>query len=449
MGRLSPHFVCQKCGFVSLKWMGCCESCGTWNSFVEETETEVKSKKRGSALHFASLKEAKTQPIARMTSDMPEFDRVLGGGVVPGSVVLLGGDPGIGKSTLLLQITTQLAQKFPCAYISGEEGIDQIRLRGRRLDMATSPLKLASTTSVADVIKSIEQEHFSLVIIDSIQTMSVQYTDAPPGTVSQIRAASNELIRVAKKSGVAMFFVGHVTKEGHLAGPRLLEHMVDTVLYFEGEKGHPFRILRAQKNRFGPTDEIGVFDMSEKGLREVKNPSELFLSQRLNGVAGSAVFAGVEGSRPLLAEIQALASPSHLPAPRRSVVGWDAGRLAMVLAILESRAGMNVSQKDIYLNVLGGLKLTEPATDVAVAAAILSCLLKKPLPLNTVMFGELSLSGEIRPVSRADARLKEAEKLGFKEALLPAALIKGNQSDAMTLRPLTHVKDLVHLLEAL
>ncbi len=447
MGRLSPHFVCQKCGFVSLKWMGCCESCGTWNSFVEESDVGTKTKKRGADLHFASLKGENTAPTSRMTSDMPEFDRVLGGGVVPGSVILLGGDPGIGKSTLLLQIATQLAQRFPCAYISGEEGIDQVRLRARRLKANHAPLKLASTTSVHDVIRSIEREHFALVVIDSIQTMAVDTIDAPQGTISQIRAASSELIRIAKKSGVSMFLVGHVTKEGMLAGPRLLEHMVDTVLYFEGEKGHPFRILRAQKNRFGACDEIGVFDMGEAGLQEVKNPSDLFLSQRHQGVAGSAVFAGIEGTRPLLAEVQALVSPSYLPTPRRAVVGWDTARLAMVLAVLESRAGIQVSQKDIYLNVLGGLKLSEPAADVAVACALLSCLFNKPLPLNTVMFGELSLSGEVRPAPRVDARLKEAQKLGFQAALLPDASLKSASSTDMELKPLRHIRDLVALLK--
>jgi len=447
MGRLSTHYVCQQCGFVSLKWMGKCESCGAWNTFVEEPDVSGKLKKSSRALNFVSLEE-KTRPLQkRMCSNMVEFDRVLGGGLVPGSVTLLGGDPGIGKSTLLLQITAQLSEQFPCVYISGEEGIDQVRLRAKRLDAAKAPLKFAATTAVGDIVQSLTGKQFALAVIDSIQTMHTRETDAPHGTIGQLRAASHELIRLAKQEGIAMILVGHVTKEGMIAGPRLLEHMVDTVLYFEGERGHPFRILRAQKNRFGPTDEIGVFDMYEKGLKEIQNPSVLFLSDREQSVVGSAVFSGIEGSRPLLIEIQALLSPSYLPAPRRSVVGWDMGRLSMILAILEARAGMNLSQKDVYLNVLGGLKIGEPAADLAASAALISCVLNKPLPVGVVCFGELSLAGEVRNVSRLEARLKESKKLGFKTALLPKGNAQSIKDDSMQLHFLNHIKDLVTFIQ--
>jgi DNA repair protein RadA/Sms len=445
----STQYVCQSCGFISPKWMGCCEGCGTWNSFIAETADTSKHKKRGGArLHFTALNEGRNNPVQRMKTHIGEFDRVCGGGLVPGSVVLLGGDPGIGKSTLLLQAAAALSKDLPCGYISGEEGLDQVRLRSERLGVSKTSLKLASSTSVEEVIRSLEQEHLSLAVIDSIQTMAVGHIDSPPGTIGQLRSASHELIRAAKKYGVALILVGHVTKEGALAGPRLLEHMVDTVLYFEGERGHPFRILRAQKNRFGASDELGVFDMAETGLKEVPNPSSLFLTHRNKDTTGSVVFPGIEGTRPLLAEIQALAAPSYLPSPRRSVVGWDTNRLAMVIAILETRAGLHFNQKDVYLSVVGGLKLTEPAADLAVAAALVSCLKKVPLPEDMVIFGELSLSGDIRPVTQREARLKEAAKLGFKTAIAPS---KKKEPDAagLTVKPLHTIKELVHFIESL
>jgi DNA repair protein RadA/Sms len=374
---------------------------------------------------------------------MLEFDRICGGGLTPGGVILLGGDPGIGKSTLLLQLAAHISKSQPVAYISGEEGVEQIQIRAQRLDVLGHSLVLASSTSVASIVKAInQQEKFSLVVVDSIQTVSVDYVESAPGTVAQIRASAHELIQAAKHKGVALILVGHVTKEGAIAGPRVLEHMVDTVLYFEGERTHPFRILRAIKNRFGPTDELGVFDMTHQGLKEVKNPSALFLGASQNSHPGSCVFAGVEGSRPLLVEVQALASSSFLNAPRRSVLGWDPNRLAMVLAVLETRCGINLASKDIYMNVVGGLRISEPAADLAVALALISCVRQVSLPARTLAFGELSLSGEIRPVSQSAARLKEGQKLGFEQAITPPLKAIKEVDAYQKMTPVSHVQEL-------
>jgi DNA repair protein RadA/Sms len=391
-------------------------------------------------LELVSL-DGKQQDTPRTPIGLHELDRVLGGGLVPGSAVLIGGDPGIGKSTLLLQVAARLAQSgMPCAYISGEESTGQIQLRARRLGLEQSHVTLATATSVRDILQTLETEHHKLVIIDSIQTMYIDNIDAAPGTVTQVRACSNALIRFAKQRDCAVFLVGHVTKEGQIAGPRVLEHMVDTVLYFEGDRGHEFRILRGVKNRFGGTDEIGVFEMRDSGLAEVTNPSALFLSEREEAVSGTAVFAGMEGSRPMLVEIQALLSPSPMATPRRAVVGWDSGRLAMLLAVLETRCGLRLHDKEVYLNVAGGMRVLEPAADMAVAAALLSALSDKPTPMDAVYFGELGLSGEIRKVSRAAARLKEVEKLGFKQAYMPTtAKPKGV---GLALHPVQHIRDL-------
>ena len=375
---------------------------------------------------------------------MDEFDRVTGGGLVPGSAILIGGDPGIGKSTLLLQVVAMLSRGAKCAYISGEEAIDQVRLRARRLNLEQSPVALATATSVRDIVSTIDAEKFDIVVIDSIQTMYLDTLDSAPGTVAQVRASAHELIRAAKKRGTCLLIVGHVTKEGQIAGPRVLEHMVDTVLYFEGDRGHTFRILRAVKNRFGATDEIGVFEMAEAGLIEVKNPSALFLSQRQADVSGSAVFAGIEGTRPVLVEIQALVAPSPLGTPRRAVIGWDSGRLSMVLAVMETRCGLNIGPNDVYLNIAGGLKITEPAADMAVAAALMSAMSGVPVPGDMVLFGEIGLSGEVRNVGHIDQRLKEAAKLGFQHALVPAAGKKTLALDLKTTR-IQHIKDLVPL----
>ncbi|MES2985468.1 MAG: DNA repair protein RadA [Pseudomonadota bacterium] len=425
MAKASTQYVCQACGAVSHKWAGKCDACEAWNTIIEESVTVTpKGMKPGKSkgLQIASLADT-VAPHARESTGISELDRVLGGGLVEGSAILLGGDPGIGKSTLLLQAASTLAvQGRNVLYISGEESLAQIQLRSQRLGLAQSPLTLATATSVREILASIDGPNApDMVVIDSIQTMFVDSLDSAPGTVAQVRASTHELIRAAKKRGFSLILVGHVTKDGQIAGPRVLEHMVDTVLYFEGDRGQYYRILRAVKNRFGATDEIGVFAMSDGGLEQVKNPSALFLHARENPVSGAAVFAGMEGTRPLLVEIQALVSNSTMSTPRRATVGYDGARLSMILAVLETRAAMRFSDKEVFLNVAGGLKISEPAADVAVAMALLSALLEKPLPTSLVGFGEIGLTGEIRAVSRTDTRLKEAVALGFTHAVIPSA----------------------------
>ena len=425
MARDGATYVCQSCGAVHGKWAGQCTACGAWNSLVEEVQSRPPggltptraSKARG--LVFETLQSEAPAP-ARIATGVEEFDRVCGGGVVPGSAILLSGDPGVGKSTLLLQVCGAAAARGArCAYISGEEAVEQIRARAERMGLAQSPVKLAAETAVRDIIDGLKRERFDLVVIDSVQTLWSDMHEAGPGSVTQVRAAASELVRLAKKSGSAIVLVGHVTKDGQIAGPRVVEHMVDAVLSFEGERGYPFRILRAAKNRFGATDEIGVFEMGDAGLREVRNPSALFLNEGGERAAGAAVFAGVEGSRPVLVEFQALVAPAAYGTPRRAVVGWDSGRLAMVLAVLEARCGLGFGARDVYLNVAGGLRINEPAADLAAAAALASSALDVALPQDCVVFGEVSLSGEVRPVGRMESRLKEAAKLGFGRALGP------------------------------
>jgi DNA repair protein RadA/Sms len=359
-------------------------------------------------------------PPARTRSGIDEFDRVLGGGLVPASALLVGGDPGIGKSTLLLQVAARFAEAgLSCIYISGEEATAQVRMRATRLGLNTAPVRLAAETNLGDILATLDRERPDLVVVDSIQTMWAERIEAAPGSVSQVRAAAHELVTFAKRRGTAVILVGHVTKDGQIAGPRVVEHMVDTVLYFEGERGHQFRILRAEKNRFGPAYEIGVFEMTSGGLAEVANPSALFLSDREERAPGAVVFAGIEGTRPVLVEFQALVAQSPHSQARRSVVGWDSGRLAMILAVLESRCGIPFAGLDVYLNVAGGMRVTEPAADLAVAAALLSAREDAALPSDMVVFGEISLSGALRPVGQTENRLKEAKKLGFSQAALP------------------------------
>lgn len=423
LARPTTRYACQSCGATFPKWAGRCDACGEWNTLIEEAVPDALPKGLGAAkgrrIAFVGLSGA-SEPAPRRTTGIAELDRVCGGGLVPGSAILIGGDPGIGKSTLLLQAMARLAAGWRCAYVSGEEAVDQVRLRAQRLGVHAAPVDLASATNVRDIAAALDAaDGPEVVVIDSIQTMYVDTLDSAPGTVAQVRASAQELIRVAKRRGVVLLLVGHVTKEGTIAGPRVLEHMVDTVLYFEGERGHQFRILRAVKNRFGPTDEIGVFEMTDGGLAEVANPSALFLAERRGDVSGAAVFAGMEGTRPVLVEVQALVAPSPLGTPRRAVVGWDSARLAMVLAVLEARCGVQIGANDVYLNVAGGLRVTEPAADLAVAAALVSSLTGEPVPADTVVFGEIGLSGEVRAVSQTDARLKEAAKLGFATALIP------------------------------
>ena len=434
MARAATSYVCQECGAGHRKWAGRCDGCGAWNSVVEEVTAEAPPKglgaSKGSVVPFVGLDGA-AATVARRGSRIAEFDRVSGGGLVPGSAILVGGDPGIGKSTLLLQVVAAMAADAPCAYISGEESVEQIRLRAARLGLADAPVNLAAATSVRDIVTSLDTaDPPQVVVIDSIQTMFVDTLDSAPGTVAQVRTSAQELIRLAKKRGFTLILVGHVTKEGAIAGPRVLEHMVDTVLYFEGERGHQFRLLRAIKNRFGPTDEIGVFEMTDGGLMQVANPSALFLAERRGEVSGAVVFAGIEGTRPLLVEIQALVAPSSLATPRRTVVGWDSGRLAMVLAVLEARCGVSLAGRDVYLNVAGGLRVSEPAADLAVAAALVSAAADRPAPSDAVFFGEIGLSGEVRGVGQTAQRLKEAAKLGFGRAFAPERRRAGGSRDA-------------------
>ncbi len=419
------RFTCTSCGARHAKWSGRCEACGEWNSIIEEAPLSATPGKaalgaaRGREIALADLASEEAEP-PRARCGMDELDRVLGGGLVPASVILVGGDPGIGKSTLLLQATASFAQAgLKAVYVSGEEARAQVRMRARRLGLAEAPVQLAAETNLRDILTTLERTRPDVVVIDSIQTMWVDSVESAPGSVAQVRAAAHELTTFAKRRGISVVLVGHVTKEGQIAGPRVIEHMVDTVLYFEGERGHQFRILRAVKNRFGPADEIGVFEMTGKGLAQVPNPSALFLGSRDSPVAGSAVFAGIEGTRPVLVEFQALVAPSPLSQPRRSVVGWDGARLAMILAVLEARCAVPFSGLDVYLNVAGGLRIGEPAADLAVAAALLSAREDVPLPADTVVFGEISLSGGLRPVGQTENRLKEARKLGFSSAIAP------------------------------
>ena len=456
--KAKSTFICQSCGGVHTKWAGKCESCGEWNTLSEEqSQQDVPksmasiggSQRNGRVIEFTGLK-GRDAPRTRIKSGIEEFDRVLGGGLVPGSVTLIGGDPGIGKSTLLLQVMCAYANKEQKgAYISGEEAVDQIRMRADRLKLEEAPLDLASVTSVRDIVATIEQgkgQDPNIVVVDSIQTMYVDVIDSAPGTVTQVRACTQELIRAAKRLNVAILLVGHVTKDGAIAGPRVLEHMVDTVLYFEGDRGHQFRILRGVKNRFGPTDEIGVFDMASDGLQEVSNPSALFLTDRSDSVPGSAVFAGLEGSRPVLVEIQALVAPTSFATPKRSTVGWDNNRLSMLLAVMETRCGVNFSGYDVYLNVAGGLRITEPAADIAIAAALISAISDISIPLDAVYFGEVGLSGEVRSVAQPQQRIKESEKLGFQAAFCPKTA-RGKSEDkknsTFKVTYIAHLSDLV------
>jgi DNA repair protein RadA/Sms len=431
--------------------MGKCEACGAWNTVIEEAAPEAiprgASSKGGRRITFHGLEGAADQTPRRL-SGIAEFDRVCGGGLVAGSAILVGGDPGIGKSTLLLQVMAALGHAARVAYISGEEAIDQVRMRAARLGLTKAKVALAAATNLRDILATLEAgDAPDVVVVDSIQTMYIDTLDSAPGTVAQVRACAGELIRLAKRRGTTVLLVGHVTKEGLIAGPRVLEHMVDTVLYFEGERGHQFRILRSVKNRFGPTDEIGVFEMTDAGLVEVANPSALFLADRRGEVSGAAVFAGMEGTRPVLVEIQALVGPSGFGTPRRAVVGWDSGRLAMVLAVLETRCGLVFGSSDVYLNVAGGLRISEPAADLAVAAALVSSLTGRPVPSESVVFGEIGLSGEVRPVGQTDARLKEAAKLGFTRALLPPRRRSGSaeRDGAMERHEIGRLTDLVLL----
>ena len=421
MAKLKTLFSCQNCGTQFPRWQGRCDECGMWNTVQEEASapTPMSAKSgRGSAAELIEL-HGKSQQAPRYLTHSEEFDRVLGGGLVRDGAVLIGGDPGIGKSTLLLQATAHLSKQTPVLYFSGEESAAQIQMRAQRMDVANADVKIATTGHLESILATMKKERPGLVIVDSIQTVFSDKTESAPGTVSQVRLAANELIGTAKAMGCSIIFVGHVTKEGQIAGPRVLEHMVDTVMYFEGDRGQPYRILRTFKNRFGATNEIGVFDMGEKGLQDVVNPSALFLEERSKNTSGSAVLTAIEGTRPMLMEIQALVNATNLAQPRRTTLGVDSNRLAMLAAVLDKHAGFTFAGHDIFMNVAGGLKATEPAADLAMAAAMVSSLLNKSIPHDRVVMGEIGLTGEIRRVSQMDVRLNEAKKLGFKVAITP------------------------------
>ena len=447
MGK-SPSYTCSACGAQHSKWSGRCDVCGAWNTIAETVPLSAGPAKkslggkRGARIALSDLATVEAPP-PRTRSGIAEFDRVLGGGLVAASAILVGGDPGIGKSTLLLQAAASFARAgLRALYVSGEEASAQIQMRARRLMLADAPVKLATETNLRDVLTTLESEKPDIAIIDSVQTMWADNVESAPGSVSQVRAAAHELTTFAKRHGICVVLVGHVTKDGQIAGPRVIEHMVDTVLYFEGERGHQFRILRAVKNRFGPADEIGVFEMGGTGLAEVPNPSALFLSEREAAAPGSVVFAGVEGTRPVLCELQALVAPSPHSQARRTSVGWDGGRLAMILAVLEARCGVPFAGLDVYLNVAGGLKIAEPAADLAVACALLSAREDVTLPADTVVFGEISLSGALRPVGQTENRLKEARKLGFSKAIAPTGSKTGSQTGRRTGLEVRQIPDL-------
>jgi DNA repair protein RadA/Sms len=452
MAKTRTNFICQNCGAVTNRWAGRCDSCGEWNTIVEEMDgggiasgpASLQSKRKGRPVALVPLS-GETEDAPRFASGISELDRVTGGGFVKGSALLVGGDPGIGKSTLLMQAAAALARKGQrVIYVSGEEAVAQVRLRAQRLGLADAPVELAAETNVEDILATLKDgPRPALVILDSIQTLWTDLAESAPGTVTQVRASAQAMIKFAKASGSAIVLVGHVTKDGQIAGPRVVEHMVDAVLYFEGEGGHSYRILRTIKNRFGATDEIGVFEMSDMGLREVQNPSALFLGERNAAAPGAAVFAGMEGTRPLLVEIQALVAPSPLGTPRRAVVGWDTSRLSMVLAVLEAHCGIKLAVHDVYLNVAGGYRIAEPAADLAVAAALVSSLSGLALPADCVYFGEISLSGAVRPVAHGVQRVKEAEKLGFRQAVYP---VSGDDTATGGLQASFHPKALIDLV---
>lgn len=425
MARAKTIFSCTECGAVSSKWQGQCPGCGVWNTLVETVaESTVAGSSRFSALggtgRLQPLSEIEAREEDRLPTGIAEFDRALGGGLVAGGVVLLGGDPGIGKSTLLLQALSALSLISPVLYVSGEESGQQVAMRARRLALDTKKLKLLAEINLEKILAMLQAEKPQVAVIDSIQTLWSEALSSAPGSVAQVRECAAQLTRLAKQSGVTVILVGHVTKEGALAGPRVLEHIVDTVLYFEGDTHSSFRLIRAVKNRYGAVNEIGVFAMTDRGLKGVSNPSAMFLSQHGQNVPGSCVLVTQEGTRPLLVEIQALVDQSH-GNPRRLTVGLDAQRLAMLLAVLHRHAGIGCFDQDVFVNAVGGVKITEPAADLSVLLAIISSLKNRPLPEKLIVFGEIGLAGEIRPAPRGQERLKEAAKLGFTRALIPEA----------------------------
>ncbi|ABQ24346.1 DNA repair protein RadA [Geotalea uraniireducens Rf4] len=438
VGKLKTKtvYACQKCGYQSAKWLGRCPDCNSWNTLEEELQlkTGLQSGVSSPDLPPLPISQVGGEAEMRLPTGISEFDRVLGGGLVAGSLVLIGGDPGIGKSTLLLQATDHFAKASGSVlYVSGEESARQIKLRGARMGVNASDLFILAETSLEKILTHAQRMQPKALVVDSIQTVFTSALESAPGSVSQVRETAGRLMMLAKGSGIPVFLVGHVTKDGSIAGPRVLEHLVDTVLYFEGDSGHPFRILRAVKNRFGSTNEIGVFEMKEGGLFEVKNPSELFLSERPLGVSGSVVVATLEGSRPLLVELQALVTASSLGVPRRTTIGVDHNRLSLLVAVLEKKVGLTLSGQDIFLNVAGGVKLNEPAADLGMVTAVASSHLDKTVDQHTLLLGEVGLAGEVRGITQPELRVKEAAKLGFSRCILPAGNLKQVKAKGMEL----------------
>ena len=420
MARRLTVFECTVCGFQSPKWLGRCPECGAWSTLEESAPNRAEPTAPGTQSRPIPFPEIPESEVTRLSTGIPELDRVLGSGLVPGAAILLGGEPGIGKSTILLQAASILASRdHNVLYVTGEESATQLRLRGDRLDVKEKTLLVLEETDVDRITATAKENSPTLLIVDSIQAVSCSDVASVPGSIAQVRESASRLVRLAKSTNLPVILVGHVTKEGGLAGPRALEHVVDTVVQFEGDRHHAHRILRTLKNRFGPSDEIGVFRMTSTGLQEVPNPSEVFLAERPENVPGSAVHAAIEGTRPILVEIQALVGEPMQGNPRRTALGIDSQRLALILAVLQRRAGLALSDRDVFVNVAGGLTLTEPASDLAVAAAVASSFHRKPIPQDWALIGELGLAGELRSVSRLDARIKEAERLGFKRTLTP------------------------------
>jgi len=425
-------YTCQQCGYQSPKWLGKCPDCRQWNTLTEENRAVPRGKGRAAAPAGKPqrLREVAATEEDRIGCGIIELDRVLGGGVVPGSFTLIGGDPGIGKSTLLLQAIALLSRSGSALYVTAEESARQVKMRGERLGVTDEGLYLLAETSLEAILERVRELRPAFLVVDSIQTIFTAALESAPGSVSQVRECAGRLMQVAKVDGIPTFIVGHVTKDGSIAGPRMLEHMVDTVLYFEGDAGHPYRILRAVKNRFGSTNEIGVFEMKEAGLVEVRNPSELFLAERPEGAAGSVVVPALEGSRPILIELQALVSGASFGTPRRTTMGIDPNRVALLVAVLEKKVGLSLLSQDVFLNVAGGVRLDEPATDLGVVAALASSHLNRSLPARTILFGEVGLAGEVRAVSRPELRVREAARLGFDRCFLPAGNLKNLETPA-------------------
>ncbi len=451
MAKAKTVYACTQCGAQAPKWAGQCADCGAWNSLIEEVQQESAGKRgarfdnySGTAVTVQSLADVGSVPEQRMSTGLEEFDRVLGGGVVRGSVVLIGGDPGIGKSTLLLQAVAALSQDVPALYVTGEESLAQVSARAERLGVSAPRMQLFAETQVEKVLEVAQRQKPQVMVIDSVQTVYTEQLQSAPGAVGQLRESTAALVRYAKQSGTAIFLIGHVTKEGTLAGPRVLEHMVDTVLYFEGDSGSRYRVLRAMKNRFGTVNELGVFAMTEKGLRMVTNPSSIFLSRHEQPVPGSVIMVTREGTRPMLVEVQALVDESHIANPRRVTLGLEQNRLAMLLAVLHRHGGIATYDQDVFVNVVGGMRVTETGADLAVLLAILSSLRNRPLPDGLVVFGEVGLAGEIRPVPNGQERLREAAKHGFKHAIAPHANLAKHEADGMEV---AGVKRLAEALE--